>query len=67
MDQEKRYYRQLKRDVKRAGNKRRRHQLKRDLVDRPEEAHDSQEDIGRYRSADWNGLDQDARRRRAGK
>jgi hypothetical protein len=65
MDQDKRRQRRLKRDVKRAGNKRRRNQLKRELVERPEAAHESEEELGRYRSADYNGLDQDATRRRA--
>ena len=38
MDQDKRFYRKLKRQVKRAGNKARRQHLKRDLADNPEEA-----------------------------
>ena len=44
---DKRLYRKLKRDVKRAGNKRRRQHLKRDLADNPEEAPYSAFDFGR--------------------
>ena len=66
MDQDKRQLRKLKRDVKRAGNKRRRQYLKRELLDRPEEAPYSEFDFGRSTSATLNGLDQDATRRRDG-
>jgi hypothetical protein len=38
MDQEKRQLRKLKREVKRAGNRRRRQHLKRELRDRPGDA-----------------------------
>jgi hypothetical protein len=61
---EKRQYRKLKRDVKRAGNKRRRQHLKRDLADNPEEAPYSEFDFGSDSSAGLNGLDNDATRRR---
>ncbi len=64
MDRDKRILRKLKRDVKRAGNKRRRQQLKRDLADNPAEAHESEADFGRHSSAGFNGMDQDATRRR---
>jgi hypothetical protein len=64
MDQDKRFYRKLKRDVKRAGNKRRRQYLKRDLANNPEEAHTSEFDFGSDSSATLNGLDNDATRRR---
>ena len=64
MDQEKRELRQLKREIKRAGVKRRRRHWKRDLVTNPEEAHRTGENLGRYRSATYNGLDRDATRRR---
>src|SRR5262249_58072907 len=57
-------YRTLKRDVKRAGNKRRRHFLKRELRDNPEEAPHSEFDFGDTSSEALNGLDQDATRRR---
>lgn len=64
MDQDKRQFRKLKRDVKRAGNKRRRQHLKRDLQDNPEEAAQSEFDFGRNSSEVLNGMDQDATRRR---
>jgi hypothetical protein len=64
MDPEKRRMRELKRSIKRAGNKHRRQQLKRDLAENPDEAHQSEADVGRDRSADFNGLDRDATRRR---
>jgi hypothetical protein len=65
MDQDrKRLLRQLKRDVKRAGNKRRRQHLKRELADNPEEAPHSDFQFGRDSSAPLNGLDQDATRRK---
>jgi hypothetical protein len=54
---EKRELRQLKREIKRAGSQRRRRQLKRDLIENPEEAHRSEFDFGRYRSAELNGID----------
>ncbi len=57
MNSEKRELRQLKREIKQAGSQRRRRQLKRDLIENPEEAHHSEFDFGRYRSADLNGLD----------
>ena len=64
MDQDKRTFRKLKRDVKRAGNKRRRQHLKRDLADNPEEAQHSEFDFGNDSSAGLNGLDNDSTRRR---
>jgi hypothetical protein len=64
MDPDKRQMRELKRAIKRAGQKRRRNQLKRDLAENPDEAHRNEEDFGRDRSADYNGLDRDATRRR---
>jgi len=64
MDQDKRRLRKLKRDVKRAGNKRRRRQLQRDLVENPEDAPFSQFEFGRDSSAGFNGMDQDATRRK---
>lgn len=65
MDQDKRRMRKLKRDVKRAGNKRRRAHLKRELRDNPDEAPHSEFDFGDTTSATLNGLDQDATRRRS--
>lgn len=64
MDREKRELRKLKRDIKRAGNKRRRQHLKRELTENPEDAPHSEFDFGRDSSATLNGLDQDATRRR---
>jgi hypothetical protein len=66
MDPDKRKLRQHKRAVKRAGNKHRRQQLKRDLAENPEEAAHSEEDLGRDRSADFNGIDNDSTRRKKG-
>jgi hypothetical protein len=63
-DREKRLLREQKREIKRKGAKVRRHRLKRDLADAPEEAHLSEPSVGRYRSADLNGLDRDMTRRR---
>ena len=62
MDQDKRRYRKLKRDVKRAGNKRRRAHLKRELANNPDEAPFSQFDFGQTSSETMNGMDQDATR-----
>jgi hypothetical protein len=62
LDQDKRHFRKLKRDVKRAGNKRRRAFLKRELVDNPEEAPFSEFDFGETSSETMNGMDNDATR-----
>ncbi|HZY85715.1 MAG TPA: hypothetical protein VFE78_12850 [Gemmataceae bacterium] len=64
MDQDKRRYRKLKRDVKQAGNRARRRHLKRELTDNPAEAAHSDFDFGRKSSASLNGNDRDATRRR---
>ena len=66
MDQDKRRHRQLKRDVKKAGNRKRRRQLQRELTDNPEEAAHSDFDFGRDSSAGLNGIDRDVTRRRDG-
>ena len=66
MDRDKRQMRKLKRDVKRAGNKRRRQYLKRELKDNPEEAAYSEFQFGDDSSATLNGMDQDTTRRRKG-
>jgi hypothetical protein len=60
---DKRRLRRLKRDIKRAGNKHRRQQLKQQLADNPDEAHFGEETVGRHRSADLNALDNDQTRR----
>lgn len=64
MDPDKRERRQLKREIKRKGSQRRRRMLKRALAEHPEEAADDIPSVGRFRSADLNGMDQDAKRRR---
>ena len=64
MYQEKRLYRNLKRSVKRTGNKRRRQHLKRELSERPQEAPFSEFDFGHSSSKGMNGLDEDATRLR---
>jgi hypothetical protein len=64
MDQEKKRLRQLKRQVKKAGNRKRRQQLKRSLRDDPEGAAEVETDFGGNSSATLNGMDQDATRRR---
>lgn len=67
MDQDKRSYRQLKRDLKRAGNRKRRRQLQRDLQHNPEGAAASEFDFGRDSTAGLNGNDRDATRRNRAK
>ena len=64
IDPDKRKMRELKRAIKKRGNKHRRAQLKRDLVENPDEAAHSEEKLGRYRSDTLNGLDKDATRRK---
>jgi hypothetical protein len=63
-DPDKRRMRELKRAVKKRGNKHRRQQLKRDLAENPEDAAESEEDVGRFRSDHFNGLDDDSTRKR---
>jgi hypothetical protein len=67
MDPDKRQFRKLKRDIKRAGNKRRRQHFKRELIDNPEEAPFSEFDFGSDSSQTLNGLDNDATRKRPSK
>ena len=64
MEPTKRDLRQEKREIKRAGNKRRRRQLKLGLAEHPEDAVDTEVDLGRLSSARLNGLDRDPTRRR---
>jgi hypothetical protein len=63
-DPEKRDLRRLKREIKRAGNKRRRQHLKRDLEEHPEEAQHSEYEFRRLNSATMNGMDNDATRKK---
>jgi hypothetical protein len=64
MKQDKRILRELKREVKRAGNKRRRQFLKRQLTEKPEEAPYAEFDFGRDSSAGFNAMDNDAKRKK---
>jgi hypothetical protein len=57
MRDDKRKLRNLKRAVKRDGNKHRRNTLKRQLRESPAEAHLAEEDFGRSESSSMNGLD----------
>jgi hypothetical protein len=63
-DPDKRKMRELKRALKKRGNKHRRQQLKRTLADNPEEAAHADEELGRHRSEDLNGLDRDSTRKK---
>ena len=63
-DQEKRKLREEKRAIKKRGNKHRRQELKKSLVENPEEAAHAEEDLGRHRSDVLNNIDRDATRRR---
>jgi hypothetical protein len=64
MDQDKRRYRELKRDLKRAGNRKRRRHLQRQLREQPDEAARVDFDFGRDSTTGLNGNDRDATRRR---
>jgi hypothetical protein len=64
MDQDKRKYRHIKRHLKKAGNRKRRRYLQRELLDNPEEAAHSEFDFGRVSSAELNGNDRDTTRYR---
>jgi hypothetical protein len=64
VDPDKRKLRELKRAVKRAGNKSRRQQLKRSVVEDPAEAHRTEFEFGRDTSTGLNGMDRDSTRRR---
>jgi hypothetical protein len=64
-NKDKKRYRQIKRDVKKAGTKRLRRRLKDELAAHPEDAHlDEIEYDDRLRSQEMNGLDQDNTRKR---
>jgi hypothetical protein len=60
----KREVRKLKREVKRAGSKHRRRDLKKQLEENPKEAHHAEENLGRHRSAAIGRIDNDATRKR---
>ena len=63
-DPDKHKFRALKRTVKKRGNKHRRAQLKKTLVDNSEGAAEVAEDLGRFRSDALNGIDRDSTRKR---
>ena len=63
MDQDKRRQRELKREIKQAGNRKRRRALARDLQVNPEGAADTEFDYGRASSEPLNGNDRDTTRR----
>jgi hypothetical protein len=56
MEQEKRFYRQLKKVLKRDGTKRRRKALKQQLAENPDEAPYVEYDFGRDGTTHLNGL-----------
>lgn len=64
VDPDKQKLREQKRAVKKRGNKHRRQQFARDLRENPEEALHSEEKFGRHSFANYNGLDNDATRRK---
>ena len=64
VDPDKRKMREVKRAVKKRGNKHRRQELKKTLVENPEEAAHAEENLGRFRSDTLNGLDRDSTRRK---
>jgi hypothetical protein len=65
MNDDKARKRQLKREVKKAGGRRRRRQLGRLLAEDPEGAAHHEAGFGRNASAPHNGMDDDRTRRRA--
>jgi hypothetical protein len=65
MDKDKKQYRQLKRDIKKAGTRRLRRRLKDELAAHPEEAHlDEIAYDESLSSRNMNGLDNDSTRKR---
>jgi hypothetical protein len=65
MEPDKRDLRNTKRELKKAGNKKRRGKLKRQLRDNPADAHTNETTFGRYESKPYNGLfDNDQTRQR---
>lgn len=63
-DPDKRKMREIKRALKKRGNKHRRQQLKKNLSENPEDAARAEEDLGRHRSDALNKLDNDSTRRK---
>ncbi|MHB1426518.1 MAG: hypothetical protein ACYC3I_25435 [Gemmataceae bacterium] len=64
MDHDKRKFRELKRELKRSGNRKRRRHLQRELGNNPEDAAHDDFDFGRDSSAGLNGNDRDSTRRK---
>lgn len=64
VDPDKRMLRELKRVLKKAGNKHRRQALKQQLRVNPDEAAHAEEGFGRHSSAGLNGLDDDSTRKK---
>ena len=64
VDPDKRKMREVKRAVKKRGNKHRRQELKKTLAENPEEAAHAEENLGRFRSDTLNGMDRDSTRRK---
>lgn len=62
MENPKRYYRELKRELKKLGNKHRRSFFKRQLQDHPEEAHWDEYHFGDESTKPLNGMFRDATR-----
>jgi hypothetical protein len=63
MKDDKRFYRNLKKSIKKAGNRKRRQHLKRALTDNPSEAHETEFSFGRDSSACLNGMDESGTQR----
>lgn len=65
MSKDKKFYRNLKRTIKKEGNKKRRSFYKNNLEQYPEEAHFCDDfDFGDLSSKPFNGMDHDATRRK---
>ena len=56
-DPDKKMLREIKRLLKKAGNRHRRRQFNKGLIDNPEEAHLDEENLGKHRSDVMNGMD----------
>ena len=63
-DPDKRKLRELKRVIKKRGTKHRRQELKKNLAENPEGAHEAAENLGRSRSDTLNGIDNDSTRKK---
>jgi hypothetical protein len=66
MNQDKRQHREMKRSVKKAGNRKVRRDVQRTIREAPEDAAFLDADYGRYTSEPLNGIDKDATRKRRG-